>query len=589
MNKSFRWRLTSNIFFIIVLFLALSLVISYFIFKDFYVSEIEENLTNQALLAADIIADSYQENDLDYFQQISNEIARDARVRVTVVDAAEGNVLADSGFDSSSMETHKNRPEIFKALKGETGTDIRFSNTAQIYMLYAAVPFKTDTISGVVRLAKPLNEIDNVLLRMLSLLLLTIVLTGIAAFSISAVIARRLSQPLAEITESVEDIAQGNFSRRITGQYDNNEFEGLSSAVNNMAEYLEQYLNQISEVKSQLEALLENTVNGILMVDYSGRINYVNPVAKALLFPDKEPLGRKHAEVISNYEMIEIIDRLRNNSQSIKTKITLYSLGAKIIDINALAISTVKGKQNDSILVVLNDITEITHLEQVRKDFIANVAHELKTPIASISGFAETMLSEKVDNKEEIREFSQIIYNEARRLTDLINDLFELSRIESDAEQIPKQVVDIGSVIAETVKLVKKKPGTDNYRINFAKPLEPVLVSTDYNSVVQIIINLLDNAVKYSEPEAEIDITLKEGPEEIIVSVTDKGEGIPEKDLNRIFERFYRVDQTRSRKTGGTGLGLSIVKHLTEQMGGSVGVESTPGTGSRFFFILPKH
>lgn len=588
MNKSFHRRLTTNFIVTIVLFLCLNLLISYFIFKDYYVSEIKENLTHQAYLAADIISSTYIEDDDNYLQQISNKIARDTGLRVTVIDAADGNVMADSGFDSHIMEPHKSRPEIFKALKGESGTDIRFSDTAGQYLLYAAIPFKTDTFSGVLRLAKPLKEIQNVLLKIMLLLLLTIVLTGIAAFIISSTIARRLALPLAEITESVEDIARGNFSRRITAQFKDHEFEGLSAAVNNMAEYIEDYLHLTTEVKSQLEALLENTVNGILMVDLSGRIKYVNPVAKELLFADKDPLGRKHADVINNYELIEIIDRLRNKADLIKTKIKLYCLGEKIIDVNALMISTAKGKQNDSILVVLNDITGITHLEQVRKDFVANVTHELKTPLASISGFAETMLSGKVDDKEEFREFSQIIYNETQRLTALINDLFELSRIENAVEQVSRQEVDIGAVIEDTVKLILKKPEAADHRIHFVRPSQPVVILTEHNSIVQIMINLLDNAVKFSDPKEDIRIVLEEKPEEIIVSVIDKGEGIPEKEQGRVFERFYRVDQARSRKTGGTGLGLSIVKHLAERLGGRAGVESKPGEGSRFYFSIPR-
>lgn len=587
MNRSFRFILTSNFFIIILASLSLSLIISYFIFKDFYISDTEENLTNQAVLVADIIEGSAPGSNSELLIEISKRIAQDTDTRVTVIGAENGNVLADSEFDYNKMEIHSNRPEIIKAFNEEAGSDIRFSNTAQINMLYVAVPFKTDFISGAVRLAKPLDEVEKVLFKILSVMLLTVLLTAIAAFSISAVVAKRLSRPLSDITEAVKDIAQGNFKRRIPRQ-SNQEFSVLSSAVNNMAEYLEQYLKQISEVKSQLEAVLDNTVNGIFMTDYSGRINYVNPVARALLFPDQEPLGRKHLEVISNYELIEIIDRLRKHPQTIKTKITLYSLGGKIIDINALTISTTSGKENDRVLIILNDITEIKHLEQVKKDFIANVTHELKTPIASISGFAETMLSEKVDTQEEFREFSQIIFNEAKRLTDLINALFELSKLESTIPQLQMQVIDLSLVIEETVNLIQKKPEVKDYRIELIKPSLPLLVATDPNSVVQIIINLLDNAVKFSEPENRIRITIEEEPHEIIVSVIDNGEGIPEKDLPRIFERFYRVDQARSRKTGGTGLGLAIVKHLIENLGGKVGVHSTPGQGSKFFFTLPR-
>jgi two-component system phosphate regulon sensor histidine kinase PhoR len=587
MNKTFRWRLTRNFVVITVIFLTLSLVSSYFIFKDFYMKEIEGNITDQTILAADLLTGTYMQEDTAYLQRLSDKISSESGVRVTIVDSNNGNVLADSEFDSSFLEPHDARPEISKAIGGQIASDIRFSDTARINMLYVAVPFKNDTLSGVIRLAKPIDEIKKVLLKILSILLLTVVLTALAAFAVSAVAANRLSRPLSDISEAVKDIAQGNFKRRIYKQSDQ-EFEQLSAAVNNMAEYLERYLNEISEVKSQLEAVLDNTVNGILMLDYEGRIKYVNPAARELLFSHKDPIGKKHIEAISNYELLEIIDGIKNHSHSIKTNIILHSHGSRIIEINAQAISTTRGEQNDSILVVLNDITEIKHLEQVRKDFIANVTHELKTPIASISGFAETMLTEKVDTQEEFREFSQIIYNEAKRLTDLINELFELSRLESSKRLINLQPADINSIIEATVKLVEKKPEVKDYQIVFNKPGNPVWIKTDADSVVQIMINLLDNAVKYSEPESEIKITLDETPSEIVVSVIDKGEGISEKECSRIFERFYRTDKARSRKTGGTGLGLAIVKHLAENLGGRVGVNSKPGEGSSFFFSLPK-
>jgi two-component system phosphate regulon sensor histidine kinase PhoR len=233
---------------------------------------------------------------------------------------------------------------------------------------------------------------------------------------------------------------------------------------------------------------------------------------------------------------------------------------------------------------VLNDISELKRLERVRRDFVANVSHELKTPVASISGFAETLMNES--DPRNVKEFSQTIYDEAIRLSKLIDRLLELSRLESGKSGLNITNVNIVRLIEDTIELIK----LDNRaaRINFIKPAGQVLVECDKDLIVQILLNLLDNALAYSPEGETVTISLMDEGDRVRIQVIDKGEGIPENEADRVFERFYRVDKARSRKTGGTGLGLSIVKHLVENHNGITGVESSPGKGSNFFFVLPK-
>jgi len=298
-------------------------------------------------------------------------------------------------------------------------------------------------------------------------------------------------------------------------------------------------------------------------------------------------MGRKYIEIISTYEILAMIDEVKSSRESVKRNIVLHTLGARIIEVNVVSITKVNLNKQD-ILLVLNDITELKRLEQVRKDFVANVSHELKTPVASISGFAETLLAEGGRNLDNVVEFTQIIYSEAQRLARLINDLLELSKLEAEESCLNMQIIDINQLVYENVERMVKVARLRNIEIKYDQPSKSIELISDVDSINQILSNLLDNAIKYSMDEGRIEVKLEELNDQVKVSVSDCGIGIPKKEISRIFERFYRVDKARSRKTGGTGLGLSIVKHLVENLKGHVSVESIEGQGSTFSVTLPK-
>ncbi|KUG04919.1 phosphate regulon sensor protein phor (sphs) [hydrocarbon metagenome] len=586
MKKSIGKRLIGTYLLIIMLILLSTGAILSVSLKQYYLDNVQTNLERETRLAASML-ESYQTDKIDtfnYMNDISQVVANNIDARVTIIDS-RGTVVADSMYDATKLGPHNGRPEMYKALQGETGVAIRFSDTEQQQMVYVAVPFTTPDMQGVVRLARTLEEVESVHYHILFLILLTILLIGIIAFVISTRLADNFTRPLTELTSAVEEIARGDLDKRIP-YWSDDELGLLASAVNYMAREMDKTLTEISAVNNRLEVVLKNTVNGIIMVDQEARITYANPKAQKLLVMGNDFQGLKHVEVINNYELLQAIDEVRRMLQPVRKEIQLFIPAEKQIEANVLPICKDIPQIYGGVLVVLNDITDLKRLERVRRDFVANVSHELKTPVASISGFAETLMNESEENPRNVREFSEIIYNEAIRLSKLINRLLDLSRLESGKSGLNINNVDMVRLIEDTVELAKQDGRAS--KINIIKPAGQVLVECDKELIVQVLLNLLDNALIYSPEEEPITISLEDEGEKIKVLVIDRGEGIPESEAARVFERFYRVDKARSRKTGGTGLGLSIVKHLVENHNGVTGVESTPGKGSTFYFTIPK-
>ena len=586
MFRSYRWKLLSSYLLVITILLGLLGGMGFVNFKNYYLKNLEERLTKEALLVADMT--KYRngaEDIIRSYQEICDTAAQDSFARITIIKA-DGVVLGDSSAQSDQMDLHNNRPEVYAALHGEIGVEMRYSDTLKINMLYVAVPFTNQDINGVVRIAMPLTELQSIYNHILLVIFIAVVLCGLLAFILSFILAQYFSRPLQNITAAVKDMARGNLKRR-TSYHSNDEMGVLAEAFNEMGQHIEQSMGEVSEVKKRLEALLNNTVNGIVMIGAEGRLTYANPAAASLLGLHDDFMGRKHIEVISTYELLDMIDQARNSMQAVKRSIVLHTLGARTVEANVVPIRNEQITSQD-ILLVLNDITEIKRLEKVRKDFIANVSHELKTPVATISGFAETVLDESGKNQENVMEFTQIIYDEAQRLSLLIYDLLELSKLESDENNLNMQTLDLSHLVGENVDRMVKVARLRKINIEYNQPPKSIELISDPDSINQILSNLLDNAIKYSMDEGQIEVKLEELSDQVKISVSDSGIGIPGKEIPRIFERFYRVDKARSRKTGGTGLGLAIVKHLVENLGGQITVESTLGQGSTFSFTIPK-
>lgn len=584
MFRTFRWKLTGSYLLLIMLLLIIAGGLVFSSFKSYYLQNLELRLTREANLIADM-ARYIGSDTTDSYQELCVIASRDSDTRVSIINQ-DGVVLGDSEFDTRQMEIHKSRPEVYQALHGKVGVAMRYSTTEKIKMLYVAVPFVNQEESGVVRLAMPLAELAAINKRILIIMLVALLVAAFLATILSLLMAKRFSGPLDEITTGVQDMAGGNLERRICYQGDD-ELGILARAFNDMAEHIEHGVSEISEVKNRFEALLENTVNGILMADAEGRISYANPVALALIGIQGSIIGRNKSEVINNYEILETIDQVKKDLKPVRKELILHNLAEKTVEVNIVPIMDAK-TTTQGVLVVLNDISELKRLEQVRKDFVANVSHELKTPLATISGFAETLLDDEGKNPEAAMEFNRIIYDEAQRLNNLINGLLELSRIEAEQAELNIQPTNIAEVLQHTINIAQRQYNHNNISLHCISASCHPVIKSDPVLIAHVLSNLLDNAIKYSPENGQIDVILKELEDRVVVTVQDNGMGIPQHELSRIFERFYRVDKARSRKTGGSGLGLSIVKHLVENLGGQISVESTPGVGSKFSFMLFK-
>lgn len=586
MNKSYHRKLFAAFLVTVLTFLALLTALGYYQFKNYYLQSLEARLVKEAYLVADMSQFRVGDNGLvRSYQEICLSAARDASTRVTIVNS-QGVVLGDSQVSPEQLDNHNSRPEVYAALQGETGVEIRYSDTLQMDMLYVAVPYSNHGDVGAVRMAMSLSDLQAIYDHALLGILMAALVCGLLAFLFSFLLIPYFSRPIREITAAVEDMAGGNYDRRIF-IHSEDELGILAGAINDMGQHIEQNLHKISEVKNRLEAILSNTVNGIVLIGQEGRLIYANPAAVSLLGIEADSLGRKYTETITAFELLQMIDEARQSLQQGKRSIVLHSRGDRTAEVNVVPV-VYEGEAGQDILLVLNDISEMKRLEQVRRDFVANVSHELKTPVATISGFAETLWDEEGRDPANVAEFSRIIFDEAQRLSRLISGLLTLSRLEADTFRPDLQKVHLDKLTARVVTRMNFLAGQKGVTIDYQEPAATVEICSDAELIEQIITNLLDNAIKYSPEGSSIEVSLEDQPDREIIRVKDHGKGIPPSELPRIFERFYRVDKARSRKTGGTGLGLAIVKHLAEVLKAQVNAESTPGIGSAFSVTLFK-
>ena len=378
--------------------------------------------------------------------------------------------------------------------------------------------------------------------------------------------------------------SEGDFSRRII-QPSSDEIGELAATLNKMAQDIENKIRLIKTQNQKLSAIFNSMIEGVIVVEKGGRIVSINStVEKIFGILNRDIEGRIFLEVVRNNDIAEVINTILKNGKPISKEVTLIYPVRRIFEVNATPIF-----DNDVIngcLVVTHDITEIRKLETVRSDFVANVSHELKTPLTSIKGFVETLLEGAIDDKKNNRNFLEIIQSHAERLNNLVDDLLSLAYFESKEMLLRKSSFNLNQQLQEVLAGFKTRSKKGN--IDIKNGLGPgISVFADKDRIEQVFTNLIDNAIKFNRENGTIRIYAQEAGDKVKVYVEDSGIGIPEKDIPRIFERFYRVDKARSRELGGTGLGLSIVKHIIELHNGSVGVESAEGLGSKFWFTLP--
>lgn len=393
-------------------------------------------------------------------------------------------------------------------------------------------------------------------------------------------------KPLKRILSLVEKMSEGNFGKIFYVAQD--EVGALSKSINQMSESVETKITELTSTKSRLEAVFLSMFEGVMVVDKEGYVLIMNKALMDFMGATHDPIGRKPLEIIRNIEIQNLADKVLGLKSGVET-VELSVLLPEEKNLLIHATPVIRNGETEGAVLVFHDITQIKRLENVRKDFVANVSHELRTPVSTIKGYAETLLEGALDDKENARDFVQIIYSDADRLAKLINELLDLAQLESGNMKLSFVACPLRPIVERVLKLLSKKMTEKSIKVETIIPNNLPRMKADEISVVQILLNLIENAVKYNKPNGTITISAKEHDGFVEVSVSDTGIGIPEEDLPRIFERFYRVDKAHSRQLGGAGLGLSIVKHMVLAHQGEVFAESVLGQGSTFRFTLPKY
>ncbi len=556
--------------------------------KSLYLGRTAQDLEARSRLFARIILRDLEEFNTASIQNLCVETGSDMATRFTVI-LPSGEVLGDSEEDPKRMENHADRPEIIRAFDGSVGQAIRYSNTLKKEMMYMAVPWQQEGQTLVVIRSSVsvdgLSERLNSLYRRIALAGLVV---AICAVAISLILSRRIQKPLHKLEEGAVRFGDGDLSHRVHIS-DPEEFMLLGNAMNQMAGQLNDRVHTITSQRNELESILSSMMESVLVIDADERVLKCNQSAGRLFGVDPEAAENiSIQEVTRNIHLVKLIREILSTQRADETELILHegshdrflqANGTVLFDYN---------RRMTGVLIVLNDITRLKRLENIRKDFVANVSHELKTPITAIQGSVETLADGAINQPEDARRFLAIIRKHVERLTILIEDLLNLSRIEQEVEknQIPLEDGPILTILKEAVNLCQNYADEKSIQIKMTCSLD-LTARINASLLEEAVINLLDNAIKYSNGESMVHVNARRLDESVHIAIEDTGCGIAPEHQKRIFERFYRVDKARSRNLGGTGLGLAIVKHIVQAHGGSIAVTSKPGEGSTFTMIIP--
>jgi two-component system phosphate regulon sensor histidine kinase PhoR len=545
------------------------------------------SLTAEARLVARVIEDSLARGTTpEALDPVVDAAARDIRARVTVI-AADGRVLGDSaasGPDLARVESHADRPEVRGALAGAVSRAERRSATVAREQLYAGVPIRRDgRIVGVARLSRDREDIEAPGRELWRAAALALALALLTTALLSWLLSTSLARSLGEIMATARQFASGNLAARIPVRRDD-ELGELASIINRSADQLQGRMAEIARDRGRTEAILSALDDGVLAVDHHGHVILANPrLTRAMDLT--APIGRHYLEVVRQREVGALIEDVLRTAERREAEVELFHL-RRAYTITAVPFPGAEGTPHGAVLT-FNDATERRRVESMRRDFVANASHELRTPLTSIRGFVEALEDGALGEPETARRFLGKIRTHADRMATLIEDLLELSRLEGrdlEPEWTETFVPDVVEEIAASFAGLATRKDVALRRSDRGAPT----VETDPERLRRILENLVDNAVKYTPEGGRVEIvTSATADGGVRIDVADNGPGIGAEHLERIFERFYRVDKARSRELGGTGLGLSIVRHLAEGMGASVSVESEPGRGSRFSVTLP--
>jgi two-component system phosphate regulon sensor histidine kinase PhoR len=573
MKRSFFSKIFIGYLLVIFTLSSLILILSLNTIRKFYRDTLTDHLKTLGYTLNSEVAhllDTGRANQLDGF--IKN-LGSKIHTRVTII-ATDGSVLADSEQNIQLMENHSHRPEVIEALQGKTGKSIRFSSTANRDMLYVAVPIEKDgKISGVIRTSLFLSDIDNLLTKLnyhvagISLGIVFIAL--LAAFLIS----RSVVRPIRHLTLAATKVASGDFSARVFLKT-KDELRGLADSFNRMNEEMGRMFSELGQQKEELKIIIDSLQEGLLVLDKEGRIIRSNESFRKII-GNQAVEGKLYWEIMRNPRLAELFKNAGGRREKFVEELTL---GDRVFMCSGAPLEGGEG-----IVSIFYDITETKNVEKIKKDFVSNVSHELRTPLTSIKGYAETLRNE-VDTVPG-KKYLETIERNTDRLINIVNDLLLLSNLEEKAV-LELEDVDLGVFLENVVRIFDQRVKDKQLSLVIDVKENLPLIKADLFKLEQMMVNVLDNAVKYTD-RGEITVSLDIHDKRVSILVKDTGIGIPKDDISRIFERFYVVDKSRSRRSGGTGLGLSIVKHIVLLHNGTINIESALGRGTSVTVTLP--
>jgi len=551
-------------------------------FENFVLTNWKKEITSEVLLASEALANKISlaagMDELDaeaaHFAEITNN-----RLTIILID---GTVIGESDHALLGMENHLLRPEVQSALQDKIEPIIRLSATMHQRYLYVAAPIRVDQeVIGVVRVAKSLYEFDATILKFRSLLLITAGCSLLLAIIFTILQTAKKFNPLRKISDQMFSASEGELMP-ISGKERKDEIGKIISSHNDQVEKINLQIRNLENERAKLSAILSNMTDGVILVNAQGMVTMINPSAQRLFAVDlEENAGKTLIEIVRQHQIVEL---WQNTLASGKTQNIVVQTSMEKDNVQAIA-SLLGPVLPGEVLLLFQDLTLLRKLENVRKDFISNISHELRTPLASLKALTETLQAGALKDPKVSNHFLQQMDGEIDNLTQIVQELLELAKIESGRVPLTKKTWPVEKVVREPVDRMTMQSERAGIELSLELPKDLPDVTVDIVRIQQVFVNLIHNAIKFTPPGGKITVTAYKSGQFLNLSVSDSGSGIPPADIQRIFERFYKTDPSRS--SGGTGLGLSISKHIIEAHGGKIWVESTLGKGSNFTFSLP--
>lgn len=582
MFRSIRWRIALPfIGLILIVMLGLGIYLSYYL-RHIQTNRLENSMYSQALVMSESLASRLDpQSDVDdtaaLIQQWSNLLG----ARLTLI-SPDGTVVADSHEDPSKMENHFNRPEVQAAFEQSSGMSIRYSQTLGMRMLYVALPITVNQqILGVIRIALPVEQIDKSITQLQKVIIIGILIFSALSIVIASIIAERTTRPIRQLTSAVQKFSTEEFDQGLL-ESKQDEIGRLTQAFVNVSTQLQDQISSLKVERSKFAAVLEQMNDGVLIVDEKSQIQLINPAAELMFnITATDVIEQSLAISIRNHKIIELwrVARASSTTQSMTLDLSSLSL---ILQGTAIPLDE---PLPGSTLMIFQDLTNIRRLETIRRDFISNISHELRTPLASLKALTETLLAGALEDPPASRKFLERMETEVDSLTLMVQELVELSRIESGKVPLHLQPIAPANLLQIAMDRLGLQAERAGHTINLILNADVPQVLCDQHRIEQVLVNLLHNAIKFTPQGGEINLTARKVDSSVQFSVSDTGVGIPADDIPRIFERFFKSDRARSES--GTGLGLAIARHLVEAHHGRIWAESVEGQGSTFYFTLP--